>query len=204
MKLMTSALRIFLVAAFVTWSTSASAQTEDTGTATGAIGQTNIQISEEADTSAFDSIDRGSGVGGSATTAVGGVAGGDNTNQGVFGGGGGGGFGGLGALNSLFGGGGGFGGAGSTQPVIRTRLRSAIEVDPISPQRVQFTAKKRLVQIPKRRGLQNVDVTMVGRTAVISGSVTSNRDRRMSELLMRLEPGVSSVQNNVIVSPVNQ
>ena len=32
-----------------------------------------------------------------------------------------------------------------------------------------------------------------------SGTVTSEKDRRMSELLMRLEPGVSAIENRVVV-----
>lgn len=42
---------------------------------------------------------------------------------------------------------------------------------------------------------------MVGRTAVLSGVASTQQDRRMSELLMRLEPGVYAIQNNVVVRP---
>jgi osmotically-inducible protein OsmY len=70
----------------------------------------------------------------------------------------------------------------------------------MAPQRVQANANQRIVQLPGRQGLQNVRVDVIGRTAVIEGTATSDRDRRMAELLMRLEPGVSSVQNNVRVN----
>lgn len=66
---------------------------------------------------------------------------------------------------------------------------------------VEQVANQRIVQIPQRHGLGSVNVSMQGRVATITGTVTTEKQRRMSELLMRLEPGVSSVQNNVIVTP---
>ena len=138
----------------------------------------------------------GVGVGADATSSTGG---------GGFGGGGFGGIGGLGGLggfgglNSLFGG--GLGGAQSSQPAIRTRLRSAIDAAPIPPQRVQQTARNRIRTLPSSAQLSGVSVTIDGRTAVVTGVVNNERDRRMSELLMRLEPGVSRVENRVILAP---
>ena len=149
----------------------------------------------------FDGIDRDGGIGTATTSGFGRTANeGGGGNAGVGGGGGGfGGFGGLGGFGNLFGQG-GLGGSGTTQPTIRVRLRSAVEVDPIPQQVIQQNANSRIVRLPRQR-LSNVNVTVVDRTAVINGTVTSEKDRRMSELLMRLEPGVRSVQNNVIVQP---
>ena len=191
------------------FSTTSLAQDTTGGTATGtgtAVGQgPNISISEDVDTSAFDTLERGTGIGGSTSTQAGASAASQSTNTGnVFGGGGGGGFGGFGGLGALFGGGGFGNTSGSNRPVIRTRLRSAIQVAPVAPRRVQVVANKRISSTPVRSGLQNTSVSMNGRTAVISGTVSSDRDKRMAQLLMRLEPGVSSVQNNVVVIPNNQ
>jgi hypothetical protein len=170
--------------------------TNNTGTGTAANGGgTDLT---QPDVSAFDEIQRGGTLGSAAASGFGPGATGNTGGANAFGGGGG--FGGFGGLGGLFGGG-GLGGAQSTTPTIRTRLRSAIQVTPITPQRVQANANQRMVQLPGRQGLQNVRVDVVGRTAVIEGTATSNRDRRMAELLMRLEPGVSQVQNNVLVSP---
>lgn len=110
---------------------------------------------------------------------------------------GGGGFGGLGGLF------GGLGGATQSNeaPIIRTRLRSAISVAPIAPRRVQRVANTRFRQLAKQPNMRGINVDMQGRTAVISGVVKSARDRRMSQLLMRLEPGVNRVENRVIVRP---
>lgn len=46
-----------------------------------------------------------------------------------------------------------------------------------------------------------VQVQINDRTAILQGSVANEGDRRMSELLMRLEPGVNRVQNRISVAP---
>ncbi len=165
-------------------------------------GTANVELSTEVDTSAFDTIDRGSTVGGTTEVGfgLGSEAGGGARSTGGIGGGGLGAFGGLGGLGSLFGGGLG-GSAQSSKPIIRTRIRSAIQIDPIPPARVQQTATTRLRKLPSQRNLAGVNVQMFGRTAVVSGTVGTERDRRMTELLLRLEPGVSKVDNRVVVSP---
>lgn len=152
--------------------------------------------------SVFAGIDRGDTVGSTGSTGtgfsdVGGATGARGT--GGFGGFGGGG--GLGGLGSLFGFGGGNAGSQSTRPPIRTRLRSAINVPLTPPQVVQQVASRRLQTLPYQARMPGVNVTMQGKTAVISGVVSSERERRMSELLMRLEPGVRSVDNRVVVVP---
>jgi hypothetical protein len=164
-------------------------------------GDSSIVLETEVDTSAF-TIERGATIGGSTGAGfglgaeTGGVGG---FSAGGIGGGGLGAFGGLGGLNSLFGG--GLGGSTQSKPIIRTRIRSAIKVDPISPARVQQMATTTLRQSPVQRRLPGVNVQMLGRTAVVSGTVSNQSDRRMAELLLRLEPGVSQVDNRVVVSP---
>lgn len=166
-----------------------------TGTAPGAV--------LDVDT-AFAAVERGNAIGATATTGAG-FSTSSNPNGGVGGGGFGGGLGGFGGLGGLggFGGfGGGFGNTGTTSPpAIRTRLRSAIEVAPVPSAFVQARANQRLYRAPDRAGVDNVGVTFQDGTAIVTGTVASERDRRMSELLMRLEPGVRRVDNRVIVAP---
>jgi hypothetical protein len=117
-------------------------------------------------------------------------------------GGGLGGFGGVGGFGRLFDG----VTPGTTEaarPIIRTRLRSAIRVRPRNPERVGLTANRRFQSLPARPKLRDVRVNVQGRTAVLQGRVTNESDRRMSELLMRLEPGISKVDNRVVVAPVS-
>jgi hypothetical protein len=157
----------------------------------------------------FTEVERGEAVGSTANTGAGfsdlsvspttGAAGarGGIGGLGGLGGGIGGGF---GALGNLFGG----LGRGTTQsakPVLRTRLRSGISVPPTSPAQVQRVASQRFRRLPSSQSqLRGINVTMQGRTAVIRGQVSTERDRRMSEMLMRLEPGVSAVDNQVVVT----
>ncbi|MFK8115525.1 MAG: BON domain-containing protein, partial [Rubripirellula sp.] len=87
------------------------------------------------------------------------------------------------------------------RPIIRTRLRAASSGPRMSPAQVQQTATNHLRALPSQSRLNGVNVSMNGRTAVISGAVGSERDRRMSEMMMRLEPGVRNVENRVVVLP---
>jgi hypothetical protein len=157
---------------------------------------------------AFSAVERGSSVAATgntgagfsfASSANGGAAGGLGGARGLSGGGlGGGGLGGLGGLSSLF------GGLNSqsqqnTKPAVRTRLRSAVVVAPRSPQVVQQRAGQR-IQTFSQPGLGGMNVTMEGRRAVVTGVVADDRQRRMSELLLRLEPGVSEIDNRIEVA----
>jgi len=158
-------------------------------------------------TDAFSDLQRGDDVGttentgrgfsGSSVSAP--SSGGGNVTPGGIGGGLGG-FGGVGGFGGLFDGANSTG-AESNRPVLRTRLRSAIQVQPRPPFYVQQLATSRFQSLPNRPQLRGVNVSMQGRTAVLQGRVRSESDRRMSQLLMRLEPGVSRVENRVIVSP---
>lgn len=160
---------------------------------------------------AFSAIDRSGAVGVSSAEVVGVNSAAGAGGGGARGGGGGGGFGGaggfgglggLGGLGSLFGN--AFGGTDTnSKPAIRTRLRSAITVAPVPPQQIQTAVSQRFSQLPSNAGVSGVNIRMDGRTAILTGRVGSASDRRMSELLLRLEPGVSRVQNDILVEPVS-
>lgn len=68
---------------------------------------------------------------------------------------------------------------------------------------LQTTVVKRLAQSSALKKLPGVDVAMDGRTAVLSGAVPSDRDRKLIEAIVKLEPGVSEVDNQltVVVAP---
>ncbi|MCS7470496.1 BON domain-containing protein [Stieleria sp. ICT_E10.1] len=186
---------VLLAAVFAASGGSAQAQdgAEDTG-------GTQFQ-GAEPDLSVFEGIERGDSIGTSTTQGFGIAAEGGGTAGRTTGGAGGGGFGG-GGLGGLFGAlGGAFGGQGtsSQKPIIRVRLRSAIEVPPRAASEVQQSARRALNSLPPSSRIRGVNVTMNGPTAILSGTVASEKDRRMSELLMRLEPGVKQVDNQVVV-----
>lgn len=200
----------------------AMAQPDDSGG--GANGQAEGTITQGLDPDAVFSqgVQRTGAVGANTSTPVGASAvsqAGGGGGGGAFGGGGGlGGFGGGGlgaAFGNLFGGGNAARGNTSTPP-IRTRLRSAVEVAPLESGRVQQYASSRLQgtsnlttingNLPGRMNSQSnrydgVNVQVQDRTATLSGTVRNESDRRMTELLMRLEPGVSRVDNRLSVQP---
>ena len=173
------------------------AQTASTPTI---IGASEDPFSRAEADAAFSSVDTSGAVGSSAANSVGASAASDTNaaSGGGFGafGGGGGGFGGLGSLFNAFNNGGGQ----ASQTAIRTRLRSAIEVAPRSPQMVQQAASERFINVAGKPSLRGVRVRMEGRTAILTGAVASERDRRMSQLLVQLEPGVRKVENRLVVA----
>jgi hypothetical protein len=149
----------------------------------------------------FSNVERGETVGSTASTGQGfsAVSSSSTTAGGARGGISGlGGFGGFGGLSNLFG---GFNRstASSATPAIRTRLRSAISGPRTSPAAIQQAANQRFRVLPSQPQLRGVNVTMQGDTAVIRGQVNSQRDRRMSQMLMMLEPGVRRVDNQITV-----
>ncbi|TWU66325.1 MULTISPECIES: BON domain-containing protein [Crateriforma] len=187
----------------------ASAQTAPTGGAAtdSAASQVSGGLTNSSLNQAIDAtIERSGGIGESTSEGIGSTRNSSTTTTtGRTGGGGAtGGFGGLGGggLGSLFGNAFGFGGnaGGNNQPSIRTRVRSAVQVPPRPATQVRSSAVKTFSRL-NRRGYGGVNVQVTGQTATLQGTVASEKDRRMSELLMRLEPGIYDVQNNLQVAP---
>ncbi|MCH1495359.1 MAG: BON domain-containing protein, partial [Rubripirellula sp.] len=109
--------------------------------------------------------------------------------------------GGFGGLQSLFG---GFGGqTQNSQPAIRTRLRAAINVERPATLVVERAVATRFQQM-SRPEFRTVKVQVVEGRGILTGVVASQRDRRMSELLLRLEPGIREIDNQLTVQPAPQ
>lgn len=127
---------------------------------------------------------------------------------------GGGGLGGLGG----FGGGRGFGGFGglspfganpfgtnnsaSAKPSVRTRLVNGVE-----PASTAFQGSA-IVQPPRQysaapvsKMVNGYSIAVVDGVATVTGVARTAKDRRMAELLLKLEPGVNRVENRIVVSP---
>lgn len=130
-----------------------------------------------------------------------------------------GGFGGGGGLGAAFGNlfGGGNASSNNSTPPIRTRMRAAVEPSPMARlNRMDpgIAAANRLRNASSLQPSSNtftgyasqgrydrVNVQVQNRTAVLTGEVTTEADRRMSHLMMRLEPGISNVQNRIRLAP---
>lgn len=179
-------------------------------TAASDIGAGMQQLGQSA-AEVFTGVDRGGAVGAGGMNATPGAnpnlggAGrgrqGGGRAGGIGGMGGIGGLGGMGGLGGLFGNAFGGQGAGQGQQAVRTRLRSGIEIQPVAPASIQSQVRQRMSSLPAADRLNGVEITMEGRTAILTGQVESEQRRRMSELLIRLEPGVSRIDNRLTVGP---
>ena len=58
-----------------------------------------------------------------------------------------------------------------------------------------------VLRIKNRLRLSAVDIVFEDRTAIISGTVPTDRQRSLVETMLRFEPGVDTVRNNIRVVP---
>jgi len=91
----------------------------------------------------------------------------------------------------------GQGGATNSRRAIRAPLRIGFELVGSANVSVDFT--NRLERIPQMRSAGDINVRMIGRTAVLTGTVDSESSRTLAESLARLEPGISAVRNELTV-----
>lgn len=105
-----------------------------------------------------------------------------------------------GAFGNAFGQAPGGTGQGQEQSkTIRIRLRSDIEVAAPRVESRQNVISSHLHQNASAARVQSVRVELSGRTAVLTGSVATERDKRLAANLVRLEPGVSKIDNRLVV-----
>lgn len=125
-----------------------------------------------------------------------------------------GGMGGLGGLGGMGMGMGGFGGmspfgaspfgasSADQTPSIRVRLRSDVRVPAQPPRAVQSRVQRQvLVNSPIQRRVSGMSVLVLDGVATITGTASNEQDRRMAELVLRLEPGVRQINNQIVVAP---
>ena len=153
-----------------------------------------------ASTSNFLSTTATSGATGQAG-ATGGITGftGALTSAAFGRGGFGGGFGGRGFGNQFGGGLNNQTAAGASQ--LRIPVRIGFEARPVSSTVISTKFARRLTNIPALNLTAPVAVKMDGRTAVLQGVVTNEHQRGLIERLANLEPGVSSVRNELTIDP---
>ena len=181
-------------------------------------GQINSSASIQRNTSSFLNATPGGFLNNQGSGGNGGQAGasllGSVATGAAFGAGFGGGFGGAGGFGAFGGGAGGFGrggfgnqgfqtqnqGQGTTQQ-LRIPMRLGFTATGRAPRVVSTVFQSRLTKIP---GLESVApgvaVSVVGRTAVLEGIVSTQQQRDLIATLALLEPGISDVQNDLQVS----
>ena len=125
--------------------------------------------------------------------------------------------GGLGGLGG-FGGGRGLGGFGglspfganpfgtnnsdSAKPSIRTRLVNGVEPATTAFQgTANVRTQRQYYAAPVSKIVNGYSIAVVDGVATITGVARSAKDRRMAELVLKLEPGINKIENRVVVSP---
>jgi hypothetical protein len=107
-----------------------------------------------------------------------------------------GGFGGMSPFGNLFGGNSG----SQAKPPIRARLRGSVDVPAEMVRAGEIRTRQNIQSTPAQRVVNGYSASVEDGVARISGSASSDKQRRMAELLLRLEPGVRRVENNITVS----
>lgn len=199
-------------------------QSNGTGTSNNSTGGISLGGSSSAGTNstggfAFDSQQTQTGQTGQAAgatgfvganQATGGFVGAATPTTGNFGSAGGsGGLGGAGGLSGLFSSQGfssqlgrsGLGGTGSsTRAQVRTPIKLGFAYSGTSGEQASAMLEQRLAKIPvvHMSGAQ-IAVSMEGRTAVLVGTVATDREKALAGRLALLEPGISDVRNELVV-----
>jgi osmotically-inducible protein OsmY len=70
-----------------------------------------------------------------------------------------------------------------------------------APGVAQSVAQTRVARSLATPRFQSIGVSVSDSGATITGTARSAEDRRMAELLLRLEPGINQVNNQIIVAP---
>lgn len=139
-------------------------------------------------------------VGGDATAPGGqGAAGGIGGLGGMGGGRGLGGFGGLSPFGANpF----GTNNSDSAKPSIRTRLVNGVEPATTAFQgTANVRTQRQYYAAPVSKIVNGYSIAVVDGVATITGVARTAKDRRMAELVLKLEPGINKVDNRVVVSP---
>lgn len=178
-----------------------------TGVARVEYSNTNVFNSFSSDGSAASTNGLGSGGGMSGMGGAGGMGGvgglGGMSGLGGMGGLGGGRLGMMGGLGGL----GGFrnqsglGGARNNSSQMRVVVRPDMENLATERQANIDTVPQVLSRLPLPERLQGINANVDADTIVLTGQVASDSDKRLAEKIVRLEPGVYSVRNELEVVP---
>lgn len=113
-----------------------------------------------------------------------------------------GGMGGMGGMNPFganpFGG----GNSASSKPAVRTRLRSGVELPTAqaSNQASGTRVQNQAAAGPMRRVVDGYSLSIVDGVATVTGVAKTAKDRRMAELMLKLEPGVRQIDNQIVLA----
>ena len=75
------------------------------------------------------------------------------------------------------------------------------DVVPPGPPVTAVELSRRLTDSLARFGEARIGVSLAGRTAILRGTVASARQRELAKTMVLFEPGISQVQNQLVLSP---
>lgn len=84
----------------------------------------------------------------------------------------------------------------------RTTLRVGFEYKRVTPTELTAKLDRRLAKAITDRRLGEIEVSVAGRTAILTGAVPTPADRVLAERLVSLEAGISAVKNDLKVVPL--
>ncbi|MGO9108291.1 MAG: BON domain-containing protein [Thermoguttaceae bacterium] len=171
--------------------------------ATGFVGANIGQTGQQGFVGAAQLNANGSSQFGSGSSGMGGMGMGGMGMGGMSSMGGMGGMGGF-AMGAMIGrrmGQGGFGtNSTTTTPQVRTTLTLAFEPPAVEPAQISSAIAEHLGALPALHWQSPAQVVMQGRTAILRGVVATEHDRDLAERVVRLEPSVGQVQNQLVVA----
>lgn len=94
---------------------------------------------------------------------------------------------------------GGRGNGRDNAPPVRVKLRPAFETPLGTMQQLSTDLQSRLSSSVSDLGVTNSRITMEGRTLTLEGTVATKHQRDLVEKMVSLEPGVSIVENRLVV-----
>lgn len=83
---------------------------------------------------------------------------------------------------------------------IRARVKIGFQPQPVFSSAQRATVTTRMMRLPRFEGSQ-IAVLMEGETAILRGTVDSEQEKTLAAGVVRLEPGVWDVRNELIVDP---
>lgn len=86
-------------------------------------------------------------------------------------------------------------------PPVRVKLRPQFETPLGTMGQIDAGTQSRLATSATELGVRDPRMSMSGRTLVLEGKVATAHDRDLAEEMMKLEPGVGSVDNRLTVEP---
>lgn len=82
------------------------------------------------------------------------------------------------------------------------RLRVAFDFVPTADSEVSSRLTRCLASALPAESSSRIEVSAAGDAAILRGAVASERERKLAELLLKFEPGIARVQNQLRVQPV--